>query len=164
MNNDRHPLQPGQESVWDYPRPQRLELFKGVIRIEFNGIAIAQTSRAWRVLETSHPPTYYIPQSDIQMQLLFPERRHTFCEFKGEANYWTVRVNAREAQNAAWSYANPNRGYTAIQNHLAFYASMMDACYVNDERAKAQQGDFYGGWITANIVGPFKGGPGTTGW
>lgn len=164
MTDDRHPLQLGQESVWDYPRPPRLELFSGEIRVEFNDLTIVRTTRAWRVVETSHPPTYYIPQADIRMDVLFPESRRTFCEFKGAASYWTVRVEARESRNAAWSYDNPNQGYAAIQDHLAFYASRMDACYVNAERVAPQPGDFYGGWITANIVGPFKGGPGTTGW
>ncbi len=117
-----------------------------------------------RVLETSHPPVYYIPPEDIRMEFFAVNKHHTFCEFKGAANYWVVRINRRVVDNAAWSYPIPNPGYEALKNHLAFYASKMDACYVDDEQVTAQEGDFYGGWITSDIVGPFKGAPGTWGW
>ncbi|MGQ9909754.1 MAG: DUF427 domain-containing protein [Candidatus Flexifilum sp.] len=154
----------GQESVWDYPRPPRVEPVSQRLRVIFNNVVIADTTRGYRVLETSHPPAYYIPQADIRMDLLTPTARRTFCEFKGSASYWTITVGDRSAVNAAWMYAHPAPGYEAIANHLAFYASRVDACFVDDERVQAQLGDFYGGWITANIIGPFKGGPGTQGW
>ena len=160
----RQDLQPGQESVWDYPRPPRVEPTSRRVRVSFNGEVIADSTRALRVLETSHPPTYYIPQADIRMDLLEPTARRSVCEFKGAAGYWTIRVGDRHAEDAAWSYANPARGFEAIGDHLAFYASRVDACYVDDEQVQAQAGDFYGGWITAEIVGPFKGAPGTWGW
>lgn len=152
------------ESVWDYPRPPRVERCAAHIRVIFNEIVIADTTNAWRVLETSHPPTYYIPMADIRMECLSRTTRSTFCEFKGSASYWTIWVGERSAANAAWSYANPSQGYAAIRDHLAFYASRVDKCYVNEERVQAQEGDFYGGWITSNIRGPFKGGPGTLRW
>jgi uncharacterized protein (DUF427 family) len=156
---------PGQESVWDYPRPPRVEPASKRVRIVFNGVNIAETDRALRVLETSHPPVYYIPPQDIRMDLLQPVPGYqTVCEFKGAASYWTLTVEGRTIQNVAWSYAHPNPGYEAIRDHLAFYPGRVDAAYVGDERVQAQEGDFYGGWITSDIVGPFKGGPGTWGW
>jgi uncharacterized protein (DUF427 family) len=155
---------PHQESVWDYPRPPRVEPTTKRIRIVFNEIVIADTTRAIRVLETSHPPAYYLPQADILMSYLQPTPRRTICEFKGAASYWTLQIGERTAVNAAWSYPDPLPKYQAIQNYLAFYPSLMDACYVDDERVIPQAGDFYGGWITSDIVGPFKGGPGTWGW
>jgi uncharacterized protein (DUF427 family) len=155
---------PGQESVWDYPRPPKLDPTDKRIRVEFNGEIIADTTRAIRVLETSHPPAYYIPQEDIKMEYLTQTPRSTFCEFKGAASYWTIKVGGKTADNAAWGYASPNKAYAAIKDYVCFYASKMDACYVGDEQVKAQEGDFYGGWITSDIVGPFKGGPGTWGW
>ncbi|MCA0458544.1 MAG: DUF427 domain-containing protein [Chloroflexi bacterium] len=154
----------GQESVWDYPRPPRVEPTGKHVRVVFNGVTIADTTRAIRVLETSHPPAYYIPPADIRMEYLTTTPRSTFCEFKGAAGYWTVKVNGRVSENFAWSYRSPNAGYEAIKNYIAIYPSKVDACFVNDERVTAQEGDFYGGWITAEIVGPFKGGAGTWGW
>jgi uncharacterized protein (DUF427 family) len=154
----------GQESVWDYPRPPRLEPTSKHIYILFNGERIADTTRAFRVLETSHPPIYYIPPADIHMEYFTATNRSTFCEFKGAASYWTIKLNDRLTENAAWSYSQPAAGYEAIKNYLAFYPGKVDACYVNDELVQAQEGDFYGGWITREIVGPFKGGAGTWGW
>jgi uncharacterized protein (DUF427 family) len=164
MNRQRIVPQPGQESVWDYPRPPRLEPSTKYIRVIFNGITIAETDHAIRILETSHPPVYYIPSTYIQMQYLTVTTQHTFCEFKGQATYYTITVNGKRADNAAWFYANPSASYEALRNHVAFYPSRMEACYVNDEKVQAQSGDFYGGWITQDIVGPFKGEPGTMGW
>ncbi|MBC8171056.1 MAG: DUF427 domain-containing protein [Anaerolineae bacterium] len=152
------------ESVWDYPRPPRLEASPKTIRVVFNGETIAQTTHAFRVLETSHPPVYYLPQADIRMEYLQPTNRRTFCEFKGGASYWTITVGDKVELNTAWSYANPSRGFEAIKDYIAFYPGRMDACYVDDEQVQPQPGDFYGGWITSDIVGPFKGGSGTTGW
>lgn len=154
----------GQESVWDYPRPPRVEAVPERIRVEFNGVTIAESDRAYRVLETSHPPVYYIPQEDIRMEYLTQTARHTFCEFKGAASYWTIKVEGRTSAEAGWSYPKPSPGFEAIKDHIAFYASRVDTCYVGDERVTPQAGDFYGGWITAKIVGPFKGGAGTQGW
>jgi uncharacterized protein (DUF427 family) len=158
------PAGSNSESVWDYPRPPRVEPTTDIIRVVFNGVEIAHTTSAYRVLETSHPPTYYIPQKDVAMMYLRPTSRRSFCEFKGTASYWSIEVNGRQALDAAWMYANPAKGYEVIQNHLAFYASKVDACFVGDEQVQPQEGDFYGGWITSRIVGPFKGAPGTWGW
>jgi uncharacterized protein (DUF427 family) len=154
---------PGQESVWDYPRPPRLELSPKTVRVLFHGRLIAQSERAYRVLETSHPPTWYIPSADVRMDFLKATGKSSFCEWKGVASYWTVSVADRTAENAAWSYESPNPSFTAIKGHLAFYPSLAE-CYVNDELVAAQPGDFYGGWITPELVGPFKGAPGTWGW
>jgi len=155
---------PGQESVWDYPRPPRLEDVSQHVRVVFNGEVLADTNRAKRVLETSHPPVYYIPPEDIKRQYLKSQSHTSFCEFKGMASYFTVEVNGQEAQNAAWCYPEPTSAFTSLKNYVAFYPSKMEACYVGDERVQPQEGDFYGGWITSNIVGPFKGGAGTWGW
>ncbi len=164
MQMKRQEPKPGQESVWDYPRPPRVEPTAKRIRVIVGGVVIADTTNAKRVLETSHPPTYYIPPQDIRMEYLTPTRQQTFCEFKGGASYWTIKVGAAVCENAAWSYAAPQKGYEAIKDHLAFYASRVDECYVDEERVQPQEGDFYGGWITSDIVGPFKGAPGTWGW
>jgi uncharacterized protein (DUF427 family) len=154
----------GRESVWDYPRPPALEPAPQQVRVIFAGRIIAASSRAYRVLETSHPPVYYMPPEDVALDCLFPESDSSFCEFKGEAIYWMIRVAKRTSRRAAWSYPNPDRRYAAIRNHFAFYASRVDECWVGEERAAPQEGDFYGGWITSRISGPFKGGPGTLGW
>ena len=155
---------PGQESVWDYPRPPRVERTAHHILIEFAGQRIAETERAWRVLETSHPPTYYIPIKDVKAEYLEPSTHRSYCEFKGDASYWTLVVGERKCKNAAWSLLRPKPGYSELRDCLAFYPSRVDACFVNGERVTPQEGDFYGGWITSWIVGPIKGGPGTLGW
>lgn len=155
---------PGQESVWDYPRPPRLEPTTRRLRVVFAGVTIADTLRGYRVLETSHPPVYYIPPSDLQRQYLLPAAGSSFCEFKGQASYYHVVVGARRAENAAWYYSKPTAAFMPIAGAVAFYAGKLDACYVDDELVTPQPGGFYGGWITADVVGPFKGGPGTMGW
>jgi uncharacterized protein (DUF427 family) len=155
---------PGQESVWDYPRPPRIELSKHRVRVEFNGQTVADTKRAYRLLETSHPPSFYIPRVDVRSEFLNASPRRSFCEFKGEANYWDLQVGARISRDAVWSYASPNDPYSALGDYLAFYPSRVDACFVGEERVHPQEGGFYGGWITSSIVGPFKGGPGTNFW
>ena len=155
---------PGQESVWDYPRPPRLEYEPQRLRVIFAGQTIAETTCGYRVLETSHPPVYYFPPSDIRHEFLIAAPGTTFCEFKGEAQYWTLAENGARSEMAAWSYLNPSEGFRAITGYLAFYASRVDSCWVGDERVEPQDGDFYGGWATSRIVGPFKGGPGTFGW
>lgn len=155
---------PGQESVWDYPRPPRLEPTSQRLRVVFNGVTIADTRQGYRILETSHPPGYYIPPADIQMQYLLRTAGSSFCEFKGRAGYYTVAVGDRRAEDVGWYYLDPPPAYAPIAGFVAFYAGKLDACYVDDELVTPQPGGFYGGWITANVVGPFKGGPGTWGW
>jgi uncharacterized protein (DUF427 family) len=152
------------ESVWDYPRPPRVEATSRRVRVEVGGVVIADTTRALRVLETSHPPVYYIPPEDVRSELLRSSRRHTYCEFKGQASYYDLVVGDREIHDVAWYYPEPSRGYEALRDHVAFYPDRVDAAYVDDEQVQPQAGDFYGGWITSEIEGPFKGAPGTTGW
>ena len=161
---DRIEPGPDQESVWDYPRPPAIKPTDHRIRVVFNDTTIADTIDAQRVLETSHPPVYYLPPEDVAMQYLEQTSRTTMCEFKGRAVYYTLTVGDRSVQQAAWGYPNPVERYAALMDHLAFYASKIDACYIDDETVRHQEGDFYGGWITDDIVGPFKGGPGTMGW
>lgn len=153
-----------QESVWDYPRPPRVESSSKRIRVLVNDTVIADSMATYRILETSHPPVYYIPQGDIEMSLLTQTAHRSFCEFKGQASYWTLRLGDRVIEDIAWMYANPNKAYAVVKDHLAFYANRVDACFVGDEQVQPQPGDFYGGWITKDIVGPFKGGAGTWGW
>lgn len=155
---------PGQESVWDYPRPPRVEKVPERLRVVFNGETIADTTKGYRVLETSHPPTYYIPMQDIRSEALRPTERRTFCEFKGAAAYFTLSVGGQTEENVAWHYPTPSRGFEVLKDHVCFYPSRMEACYVGDERVQSQEGDYYGGWITSKVVGPFKGGAGTWGW
>ncbi len=158
------PPQPGQESVWDYPRPARLEDTDKQLRVIFNGVTIAETHSAKRVLETSHPPVYYIPAADIKLEHLIETARRTWCEWKGWSTYYDISVGDRQVANAVWRYIDPTPNFVGIRDSYSFYASLMDACYVNDELVAPQQGDYYGGWITVDIVGPFKGEPGTRGW
>ena len=153
-----------RESVWDYPRPPRVEPTDRRVRVEAGGEVVADTRRALRVLETSHPPVYYIPPEDVRRDLLRPSSRRTVCEFKGVAAYHDLVIGEHVIRDAAWSYAEPRPGYESLRDHLAFYPGKMDACYVDDERVVAQPGDFYGGWVTSDVEGPFKGGPGTRGW
>ena len=155
---------PGQESVWDYPRPPRLEESKKHVQVVFNGVVIADTRRAQRVLETSHPPVYYIPPEDVQLHYLTPTPRTTFCEWKGAASYYTITVDDKTSSNAAWYYRQPTHPYEALAGYIAFYPGKMEACFIDGERVQPQEGDFYGGWITDEVVGPFKGGARTFGW
>lgn len=154
------------ESVWDYPRPPRLERSSRLVRVSLGGGVIAETERAHRVLETSHPPVYYIPAEDIEPGAVVPSStRSTFCEFKGDAGYYdAVGCDGVVVSRAAWSYPSPSPGYEEIAGHLAFYPALMDECTVDGEVVRSQEGDFYGGWITDEVVGPFKGAPGTAGW
>jgi uncharacterized protein (DUF427 family) len=164
MNRHRIEPGPGQESVWDYPRPPRVEYSRKHVEVFFNNILIADSTDTVRVLETSSPPVYYIPREDIEMKYLIPSSKMTVCEWKGTAYYYTISVHDKRAENAAWHYPDPVPGYEAIKDHIAFYPQLMDACYLDGELVKAQPGRFYGGWITADIVGPFKGETGTEGW
>lgn len=155
---------PGQESVWDFPRPPRVELLARRVRVLFDDTLVADSLAAYRVLETSHPPTIYVPPQDVRLDLLRPGEGRSYCEFKGLARYWTLVAGGQERKRVAWSYADPTPGYEVLRDHLSFYPSRVDACFIGEEQVTAQEGDFYGGWITAGLVGPFKGGPGTTGW
>lgn len=155
---------PGQESVWDYPRPPKLEDSTREVYVVFNDTEIARSKRAKRVLETSHPPVYYLPPADVETEYLKEASGTTYCEWKGKAHYFDVEVEYSLASRAAWHYPNPTGDFKSIAGYIAFYPHKMDACYVGDEKVKAQEGDFYGGWITEDIVGPFKGGAGTEGW
>ncbi|TQS42035.1 DUF427 domain-containing protein [Cryptosporangium phraense] len=152
------------ESVWDYPRPPRLERTSARVTIVHAGETIVDSDRCWRVLETSHPPVYYVPRGDIAEGVLEPSAGRSFCEFKGVADYWDVVVGAARVRQAGWSYAHPTPAYADITDAVAFYPSRVDECRVDGEVVQPQEGDFYGGWITADITGPFKGAPGTMGW
>lgn len=166
MNHpERIEPQPGQESVWDYPRPPRLEKSPKQIKIIFNNIAIADSCNTYRVIETSHPPVYYIPPEDIKTEYLHSgSSKRSFCEWKGFAGYYDLVVRDKKVINSGWYYPQPTEYFEPIKNYVAFYPSKMDACYVNGELVIAQAGDFYGGWITKDIVGPFKGSAGSWGW
>ena len=152
------------ESVWDYPRPPRVEPVAARVRVVVDGLTIADTTHALRVLETSHPPTYYVPPADVRLDLLVPGRGGSVCEWKGAATYHTLVLPGRRVEDVAWSYSRPMPGYEALADHLAFYPGRVDEAWVGDERATAQAGGFYGGWITSWVRGPFKGDPGTLGW
>lgn len=165
INPQRIEPKPGQESVWDYPRPPRLERSPKQIKIVFNQITLVDSCNTYRVLETSHPPVYYIPPEDIKTEYLQPANsRRSFCEWKGFALYYDLIVKDKQVDNAAWYYTEPTAYFTPIKDYVAFYPSKMDACYVEEELVRSQPGDFYGGWITDEIVGPFKGEVGSWGW
>lgn len=155
---------PGQESVWDYPRPPRLESVSQRLRVVCGGSTIADTAGGYRVLETSHPPTYYFPLSSVVSGVLVPAGRGSVCEWKGVAAYYDVVVGARRADRAAWAYPRPSDPFAAIAGSVAFYAGLMDLCFVGEEQVTPQPGGFYGGWITSRVVGPFKGVAGSMGW
>ena len=149
------------ESVWDYPRPPRVEPTTRRIVVRHKGIIVVDTREAVRVLETSHPPVYYVPRAAVGLRV---NQHRTVCEFKGVASYWDVVVGEIVVPRAAWSYETPSPGYEILAGRLAFYPSTMDECTVDGEPVTPQAGDFYGGWLTADITGPFKGAPGTQGW
>jgi uncharacterized protein (DUF427 family) len=155
---------PGQESVWDYPRPPRLEEFKGSITIELGGTEIASTTVAWRVLETSHPPTYYLPADSFIAGSLREAGGSSWCEWKGEASYFDLVSPQRIAPRAAWTYVAPTPGFTAIASAVAVMPALVDRCTVNGDEVTPQPGGFYGGWITSSVAGPFKGVPGSMHW
>ncbi|MFZ4688882.1 MAG: DUF427 domain-containing protein [Polymorphobacter sp.] len=159
------PVGPGQESVWDYPRPPRLAASAKRVRIVHRGVVVADTVRALRTLETSHPPTWYLPPADINMTLLSDSaQRGSFCEWKGVARYWDVTVGDARLPGIGWSYPQPTPGFAALRDHIAFYAAPFDAVTVAGERVRPQPGGFYGGWITSDLAGPFKGVPGSQFW
>jgi uncharacterized protein (DUF427 family) len=158
------PAGPGQESVWSYPRPPIAEPTAAHIVIVHGGVVIADTRRAVRTLETSHPPTYYIPQADIRPDTLRRAAGGSFCEWKGDAIYWDVVVGETTLPRVGWSYPEPNAGFQALRDHVAFYAAPFDRCSVDGETVVPQPGGFYGGWITSALAGPFKGVPGSRFW
>jgi uncharacterized protein (DUF427 family) len=155
---------PGQESVWDYPRPPRIEPVPERIRVIVDGVPIADTVRALRVLETAGAPVYYVPRDDVRLDLLHASPTVSHCEWKGAASYWSLNDRARRIVDLAWSYEQPNAGFEPIAGMLAFYAGRVDEAWVADERATPQPGGFYGGWMTSRVTGPVKGEPGSWGW
>ena len=155
---------PHQESVWDYPRPPKLVSSGRQVKVLFAGEVIAESTRCYRVLETSHPPSWYIPAEDVRTKRLSPSENRSFCEFKGHASYWSINVDGKRSVDACWSYQNPTAMFASIKDYFSFYANRVDECSVDGEIVQPQAGDFYGGWITPEIVGPFKGGRGTWGW
>ncbi|KQT85431.1 DUF427 domain-containing protein [Aurantimonas sp. Leaf443] len=158
------PVAPGQESVWDYPRPAVAMPTSRRLEIVHRGVTLAATNRGMRTLETSHPPTYYFPPCDVAPGALTPNARRSICEWKGAARYFDVHVAGETFRDAAWSYPDPTPGFAALTDFVAFYPRLFDGCFVDGERAEPQAGGFYGGWITRDLAGPFKGGPGTMGW
>jgi uncharacterized protein (DUF427 family) len=160
----RHAAPTRTESVWDYPRPPRVEPSTRHIRVVVGGVTIADSRRALRVLETSHPPGWYIPPEDVRMEMLEPTTRHTVCEYKGQASYYRLADGPSGRPEIAWTYLDPQPGYASIRGYLAFYPGRVDQAWIDDELVTPQDGDFYGGWISSDVTGPFKGGPGTRGW
>lgn len=153
---------PTSESVWDYPRPPRIERIDWPLKVEDHGMILAATTNGLRVLETSHPPCFYFPPDDVDFSRLEPSPTRTFCEWKGQARYWHLRTDTGEVKDVCWAYPEPTD--ERLRDHVSFYAGKVEACYVAGERVQPQEGDFYGGWITSWVKGPFKGGPGTRGW
>ena len=159
------PIRPGQESVWDYPRPPRVERTDDLVEVVFGGTLIVSTTRSIRVLETSHPPTYYLPFDDTAMEhFAAGNSGGSYCEWKGMATYLSLSAGSAVAGDVAWTYPQPTPGYELIRRCLALYPARMDECRVNGEVVRPQAGGFYGGWITDRVVGPFKGEPGSRGW
>ncbi len=154
---------PGQESVWDYPRPPSVEPAAYPVMVQHEGVELARSKRAYVVRETSLPPSYYIPPQDVRTDLLRPATGNTICEWKGKARYWDLTIDDDTTPRVAWSYEDPTPAFRVIKGYLTFYPSKV-ACYVDGKQARTQAGDFYGGWITRRIVGPFKGPAGTRGW
>jgi len=158
------PAGPGQESVWDYPRPPAVEPTDELVEVVLGGEVVAHTRKALRVLETSHPPTYYLPLDAFVDGALVPAPGSTVCEWKGRASYFDVAAGGRRALRAAWHYPDPVPAYAVLAGHVAVMPALVDACFVDGEQVRAQEGGFYGGWVTDRLVGPFKGGPGSWGW
>ncbi len=153
---------PQSESVWDYPRPPRVEAIDWPLRVEHAGRVLARTTRGLRVLETSHPPCFYFPAEDVDFSHLEPSVTRTFCEWKGQARYWHLKTDDGLIEDVCWAY--PVATDPRLNDCVSFYAGRVEACYVAGDRVQPQPGDFYGGWITSWVRGPFKGGPGTRGW
>lgn len=158
------PVGPGQESVWDYPRPAICEPTARRVQIIHNGVELVDSNKAWRTLETSHPPTYYIPQIDVAMEQLRTNSRRTMCEWKGQARYFDIVVGDDAIKAGAWSYASPTASFAGIRDFIAFYPDPLDKCLIDGEQITPQPGQFYGGWISQYEAGPFKGIPGSQFW
>lgn len=154
---------PGQESVWDYPRPPKIDPDNRNILVQINNTLIAESRNTVRILETSSPPVFYIPEADIDMTKLEEGRGSSLCEWKGPAGYLDVHVVGQVINNAGWTYPRPFPGFEYIKNYVAFYPSKLD-CYVNGEKVLPQPGEFYGGWVTSEVTGPFKGEKGSEWW
>jgi uncharacterized protein (DUF427 family) len=156
------------ESVWDFPRPPRLERVEWRVRVVHAGVTVVDAPEAIRVLETSQPPAYYVSADFVDLSLLERSERRTFCEWKGVAEYADILVGDRVGDgrlvDAGWTYPSPTSAFEAIRDHWAFYAQRADECWIDDERVTSNEGSFYGGWVTANVTGPFKGAPGTSHW
>ncbi len=158
------PPGPGQESVWDYPRPPRLERSTSTIQVLLGGVTIVATDRSFRVLETASPPSYYLDPAEFVPGVVQPATGESWCEWKGRASYVDLVAGGTVAQRAGWRYLQSTPTYQPLAGWLALYPSKVDRCLVDGEEVRPQDGDFYGGWITARVVGPFKGEPGTLGW
>lgn len=158
------PVAPGQESVWDFPRPAIAQPSAAHVVIEHAGIVVADTRASVRTLETSHPPSYYIPPADVRPGVLRRAAGSSICEWKGTAIYWDVVIGTTVLASVGWSYPDPTRPFAALKDHVAFYARPFDRCSVDGETVVPQPGEFYGGWITSTVTGPFKGAPGSWGW
>jgi len=158
------PVGPGQESVWSFPRPAIAQPCQRHLKIVHRGVTIADTRRAIRTLETSHPPSYYFPPEDIAPGVLQASQRRSLCEWKGVAIYVDVFVEGETLRDVAWSYPDPSAAFIALRGHVAFYAAPFDGCFVDGARVTPQPGNFYGGWISADVTGPFKGVPGSAFW
>ena len=163
MRPQRIEPRPGQESVWDYPRPPVVEASESLITVSIAGTCIAESKRTLRILETSQPPAYYIPKADVDFDLLAPSVARTFCEWKGAASFFDLVHPEIRLEQVAWTYTEPNPAFAAVGDHVAFYPRQL-SCAVDGERVEPNEGSFYGGWITSKVVGPFKGGPGTAWW
>lgn len=153
-----------KENVWDYPRPAICQPHIGIVEVIVNNKTLAKTNNAFRVIETSHPPTYYFPPKDVDMSFLKKNRNYTFCEWKGSAEYLDLYEETKKIFNIGWYYSSPKKEFQPIKNFVSFYASKAQECKVNGELVQKQEGSFYGGWITKNLIGPFKGGVGTKYW
>jgi len=161
---DPEPVGPGQESAWDYPRPPRVEPVPERLTVVLGSVTVADTTRGFRVLETSHPPNYYLPLSAYAEGVLRPVSGTTYCEWKGVAAYYDLVTPARTAERAGWTYPRPAPGFETMLDHVAVMPGAVDLCRIDGEVVVPQEGGFYGGWITSRVVGPFKGGPGSRGW
>lgn len=158
------PIAEGQESVWAYPRPPRAELSRRRLQIVHRGVAVADAAETIRTLETSHPPTYYVPPAAVSLSLLQRTDRRSFCEWKGDAVYFDVVIGGERLRDVAWSYPAPTPPFAALKDHIAFYAAPFDTCLIDGRPVTPQPGGFYGGWITDDVKGPFKGVPGSRFW
>ncbi len=164
MRPTPEPVHTGQESVWQFPRPAVAEQTSMHLKIVHRGVTLAETRRGVRTLETSHPPSYYFPREDVVMAFLSPSAKRSFCEWKGDATYFDVAVKGEILRDIAWTYQQPTAPFVILRDRIAFYSAPFDGCYVDGEKAIAQPGGFYGGWITSKLAGPFKGIPGSRFW